>query len=73
MPKKCCPSAVVDDTSCLVDVAREMPRKFVAAEPNMLQDAILNSVDFAIIATDADGLIQVFNRGAERLLGYDAS
>ena len=38
----------------------------------VLQDAILNSADFAIIATDASGVIQLFNIGAERLLGYAA-
>jgi PAS domain S-box-containing protein len=39
----------------------------------VLQDAILNSANFAIIATDASGVIQLFNIGAERLLGYAAS
>ena len=38
-----------------------------------LQNAILNSANFAIIATDAKGVIQLFNVGAERLLGYSAS
>jgi PAS domain S-box-containing protein len=38
----------------------------------VLQDAILNSANFAIIATDASGVIQLFNIGAERLLGYAA-
>jgi signal transduction histidine kinase/DNA-binding response OmpR family regulator len=38
----------------------------------ILQKAILNSTDFAIIATDAKGTIRVFNTGAERLLGYAA-
>ena len=38
-----------------------------------LQNAILNSANFAIIATDAKGIIQLFNVGAERLLGYAAS
>ncbi|WP_104134955.1 PAS domain S-box protein [Cryobacterium sp. Y62] len=35
-----------------------------------LQDAIFNSVNFSSIATDADGVIQIFNVGAQRLLGY---
>ena len=38
-----------------------------------LQNAILDSANFAIIATDAKGIIQLFNIGAERLLGYAAS
>ena len=35
-----------------------------------LQNAILNSENFSSIATDAKGVIQVFNVGAERMLGY---
>jgi len=35
-----------------------------------LQDAIFNSVNFSSIATDADGVIQIFNVGAQRMLGY---
>ena len=38
-----------------------------------LQDAILNSANFSCIATDAHGVIQIFNVGAERMLGYEAS
>jgi PAS domain S-box-containing protein len=38
-----------------------------------LQQAILNSANFSIIATDARGVIQLFNIGAERMLGYDAA
>ncbi|OIR05631.1 putative diguanylate cyclase YegE [mine drainage metagenome] len=38
-----------------------------------LQKAILNSAHFSIIATDAQGVIQVFNIGAERMLGYTAA
>jgi signal transduction histidine kinase/CheY-like chemotaxis protein len=38
-----------------------------------LQDAILNSATFSIIATDQLGVIQLFNVGAERMLGYRAS
>jgi signal transduction histidine kinase len=37
-----------------------------------LQRAILNSVDFSSIATDAKGAIQIFNAGAARMLGYAA-
>jgi PAS domain S-box-containing protein len=35
-----------------------------------LQDAIFNSANFSSIATDADGVIQIFNAGAQRMLGY---
>ena len=37
-----------------------------------LQSAIFNSANFSSIATDADGVIQIFNVGAERMLGYTA-
>jgi PAS domain S-box-containing protein len=37
-----------------------------------LQNAILNSANFSIIATDPQGVIQLFNVGAERMLGYPA-
>jgi PAS domain S-box-containing protein len=37
-----------------------------------LRDAIFNSANFSSIATDAQGVIQIFNLGAERMLGYKA-
>lgn len=37
-----------------------------------LQRAIFNSANFSSIATDAKGVIQIFNVGAERMLGYSA-
>src|SRR5688500_5158269 len=38
-----------------------------------LQTAIFNSANFSSIATDAQGVIQIFNVGAERMLGYTAA
>ena len=38
-----------------------------------LQNAIFNSANFSSIATDATGVIQIFNVGAERMLGYAAA
>ena len=38
-----------------------------------LQNAILNSANFSSIATDEKGVIQIFNVGAERMLGYRAA
>ncbi|MEO7156738.1 MAG: response regulator, partial [Vicinamibacterales bacterium] len=38
-----------------------------------LQRAIFNSASFSSIATDATGVIQIFNLGAERMLGYTAA
>jgi len=41
-------------------------------EAGALQSAIFNSANFSSIATDAQGVIQIFNVGAERMLGYSA-
>ena len=38
-----------------------------------LQLAIHNSANFSSIATDAQGVIQIFNVGSERMLGYSAA
>jgi signal transduction histidine kinase/DNA-binding response OmpR family regulator len=38
-----------------------------------LQNAIFASANFSCIATDANGVIQIFNVGAERMLGYTAA
>jgi signal transduction histidine kinase/ActR/RegA family two-component response regulator len=38
-----------------------------------LQQAIFNSANFSCIATDTQGVIQLFNVGAERMLGYSAA
>ena len=42
-------------------------------EAGALQSAIFNSVNFSSIATDEKGVIQIFNVGAERMLGYAAA
>jgi signal transduction histidine kinase/AmiR/NasT family two-component response regulator len=42
------------------------------AKTKALQAAILSSATFSIIATDRQGVIQLFNVGAERMLGYRA-
>jgi PAS domain S-box-containing protein len=45
----------------------------VALKAGALQRAIFNSANFSSIATDAKGVIQIFNVGAERMLGYTAA
>lgn len=44
----------------------------IVIKTGALQDAIFNSANFSSIATDAKGVIQIFNVGAERMLGYTA-
>jgi PAS domain S-box-containing protein len=59
------------------DGARDMTSRRQAEEvllkAGALQNAIFNSANFSSIATDAKGVIQIFNVGAERMLGYTAA
>src|SRR6202163_123566 len=52
-------------------VATRPTRTAIKTSP--LQSAIFNSANFSSIATDANGVIQIFNVGAERMLGYTAA
>jgi PAS domain S-box-containing protein len=45
----------------------------ILLEAGALQSAIFNSANFSSIATDAKGVIQIFNVGAERMLGFTAA
>ena len=51
----------------------EVRREAEMLKTGALQNAILNSANFSSIATDAKGVIQIFNVGAERMLGYAAA
>lgn len=51
----------------------EIRRQKNLLKAGALQKAILNSANFAIIATDEKGIIQLFNVGAEHMLGYTAA
>ncbi len=55
-----------------LDFAGQTRGRDVALNISALQNAILTSSSFSIIATDAKGVIQLFNPGAERMLGYTA-
>ena len=41
-------------------------------EVSVLQKAVLNSANYAIIATDSRGIVQSYNPAAEKMLGYTA-
>jgi PAS domain S-box-containing protein len=51
----------------------ELRREAALLKTGALQNAILTSANFSIIATDEKGIIQLFNVGAERMLGYQAA
>src|SRR4051812_46460011 len=53
--------------------AAESGRQETLLKMGALQDAIFNSANFSSIATDEKGVIQIFNVGAERMLGYTAA
>jgi PAS domain S-box-containing protein len=56
-----------------VEVITEIRSQEALLEAGALQRAIFNSANFSSIATDAKGVIQIFNVGAERMLGYTAA
>ena len=73
--------AIVEDSGVTVDVATdvvtdvvtEVRREAALLKTGALQNAIFNSENFSSIATDEKGVIQLFNVGAERMLGYAAT
>jgi PAS domain S-box-containing protein len=59
-----------DDTG---EINSEVRSEATLLKTGALQSAIFNSANFSSIATDAKGVIQIFNVGAERMLGYTAA
>src|ERR1700688_2473880 len=55
------------------DVTTEVRQTDALLKTGALQRAIFNSANFSSIATDAKGVIQIFNVGAEQMLGYAAA
>jgi len=64
--------APVAETSGVAQTITEDQRQKTLLKTGALQTAILNSANFSSIATDETGVIQIFNVGAERMLGYEA-
>jgi PAS domain S-box-containing protein len=58
------------DSSSLLACDRQQEAELTA---EALQRAMFNSANFSSIATDAKGVIQIFNRGAEQMMGYLAA
>jgi PAS domain-containing protein len=71
----------MSDTGAFTVLAREadtahgieVRRQEALLKTGALQTAILTSANFSIIATDEKGIIQLFNVGAEKMLGYTAA
>ena len=59
-----------------INIVRDISERRLAEkrlrEVTVHLQAILDSANFSVISTDADGLIRTFNRGAEAMLGYRA-
>ena len=69
MPEKGIDSVILNGAGNANGVI-EARRQEALLKTGALQNAILNSANFSIIATDEKGIIQLFNVGAERMLGY---
>jgi signal transduction histidine kinase/AmiR/NasT family two-component response regulator len=65
-------SVILDDGGKAAGIT-EVRRQEALLKTGALQNAILTSANFSIIATDEKGIIQLFNVGAERMLGYLAA
>src|ERR1700681_3972661 len=70
MPKKISSPAILNLAAGTAEGIREVRRQEALLKTGALQKAILNSANFSSIATDEKGVIQIFNVGAERMLGY---
>ncbi|MFZ3081260.1 PAS domain S-box protein [Rhodoferax ferrireducens] len=60
-------------TGILRDTTARKQAEEALLQAGALQSAIFNSANFSSIATDAKGVVQIFNVGAERMLGYTAA
>jgi PAS domain S-box-containing protein len=60
-------------TGIVRDISARKQAEDALRKAGALQSAIFNSANFSSIATDAKGVIQIFNVGAERMLGYTAA
>ncbi len=60
-------------TAVLRDLTARKRAEAALQRAGALQRAIFESATFSSIATDAKGVIQIFNVGAERMLGYAAA
>ena len=62
-------NAILNGEPVARQIVNEVRREEALLKAGALQDAIFNSANFSSIATDEKGIIQIFNVGAERMLG----
>ena len=67
------PTTAPDPADAPSEPRNDAKRRPVPLKTGALHDAILRSTNFSSIATDDKGVIQLFNVGAERMLGYAAA
>ncbi|WP_296542129.1 PAS domain-containing protein, partial [Rhodoferax sp.] len=72
-PIRAADGLVVGAVLVIRDISKEYAVQQSLREASALQKAIFDSAVFASVATDAKGVIQIFNVGAERMLGYTAA
>ncbi len=73
MPQRVLKSNMIKHTVSTAGDNSETSHQKAFLKASALQSAILNSANFSSIATDEKGVIQIFNVGAERMLGYTAA
>jgi PAS domain S-box-containing protein len=73
MSKKIHDPAMLSPAAGTAEGITEVRRQQSLLKTGALQDAIFNSANFSSIATDEQGVIQIFNVGAEHMLGYTAA
>ncbi|MBU3953219.1 MAG: PAS domain-containing protein, partial [Proteobacteria bacterium] len=73
MPKKNHTATILNPDGSPVNGVGKVRGQGELLKASTLQAAIFNSGNFSAIATDAKGVIQLFNVGAERMLGYSAA
>src|SRR3989304_5179619 len=66
-------SSILNNAAGTAEAITEGRREAALLKTGALQNAIFNSANFSSIATDEKGVIQLFNVGAERMLGYTAA
>ena len=73
VPVRDAQGTVVGIIGFTLDITARKLAEEALLKASALQNAIFNSANFSSIATDAKGVIQIFNVGAERMLGYTAT